>query len=73
MELMRVKEPNELEKIKQILGGIPYSFHCAEGFYILDDLQSDEEAIANAKHNPGTLKVINEITGDLIWELNKSI
>lgn len=33
-----------------------YIFHRAEGFYPLS-LGSDAEAIANAKCNPGTIKV----------------
>ena len=43
-----------------------YTFHREEGFYILE-LSSDEEAIANAECNPGTLKVMNEITGKIVY------
>jgi hypothetical protein len=43
-----------------------YTFHrkdCAffNGFYPLE-LESDSEAIANAIRNPGTLRVVNEVT-----------
>ena len=44
-----------------------YTFHRKEGFYLLE-LKSDEEAIENAKCNPGALKVINEITGKIVYE-----
>lgn len=50
----------------KMLGGIPYTFHREGGFYPLC-LGSDEEAIANAKCNPGTLKVVNELTGITVW------
>lgn len=36
------------------------------GFYPLD-LGSDDEAIANAECNPGTLKVLNAITEREVW------
>lgn len=42
-----------------------YIFFRQEGWYPLE-LGSDEEAIANAKCNPGTLKVENS-EGTLIW------
>jgi len=43
-----------------------YIFHRAEGFYPLE-LLDDEQAIANACLNPGTLKVTNAITGKVVW------
>lgn len=62
---------NALESIVKRLMGTPenltsYMFVRAEGFYFLD-LGSDEEAKANAKCNPGTLKVINAIEGTTVW------
>lgn len=48
-------------KIEQI-----YTFHRAEGFYPLE-MKSDEEAIANAKCNPGTLRVEHSISGRTVW------
>lgn len=44
-----------------------YTFYRKEGFYPLE-LGSDEEAISNAKCNPGTLKVVNEHTKKIVWE-----
>ena len=43
-----------------------YIFHRAEGFYMLD-LPSDEEAIANARCNLGTINV-EDIFGYVVWE-----
>lgn len=43
-----------------------YTFHRENGFYPLE-LASDEEARANAECNPGTVKVVNEITGETVW------
>lgn len=56
------------ETIKRMFGGNIYTFHRKDGFYPLQ-LNSDDEAIANAKCNPGTLKVVNEITGETVFEL----
>lgn len=53
--------------VRQMFGGIPYTFHREDGFCPLG-LGSDEEAIANAKCNPGTLKVVNELTGQTVFE-----
>lgn len=52
---------------KMFCGGTPYTFHREGGFYPLA-LGSDEEAIANANCNPGTLKVVNELTGQTVFE-----
>ncbi|WP_376960071.1 hypothetical protein ABNQ39_20385 [Azospirillum sp. A26] len=46
-----------------------YTFHREGHFYPLV-LGSDAEAIANAKCNPGTLKVVNELTGATVWPTN---
>lgn len=43
-----------------------YTFHRASGWYPLD-LSSDEEAIRNALCNPGTITVVNEVTGKIVW------
>lgn len=51
---------------RRIFGGIPYTFHRAEGFYPLL-LGSDDEARANALYNPGTLKVVNSLTDEIVW------
>jgi hypothetical protein len=44
----------------------PYTFHRASGWHPLD-LPSDEEAIRNALCNPGTVSVVNEVTGKVVW------
>lgn len=43
-----------------------YTFHRSEGFYPLE-LQDDTTALANALNNPGTLKVVNEVTGKTVF------
>lgn len=43
-----------------------YLFHRAEGWYPLE-LKNEDEARANAECNPGTLKVTNAITEELVW------
>lgn len=43
-----------------------YTFHRASGWYPVE-LSSDEEACRNALCNPGTEKVVNEISGETIW------
>ena len=43
-----------------------YTFHRAEGFYPLL-IKDDDTAVHNAFLNPGTLKVVNEVTGETIW------
>lgn len=48
-----------------------YTFHREGGFYPLA-LGSDDEARQNAEWNPGTIKVVNEMTGRTVWtEANK--
>lgn len=42
-----------------------YIFFRKEGFYFID-LRDDEDAITNAKHNEGTLKV-EDTMGKIIW------
>jgi hypothetical protein len=45
---------------------IPYTFHRQDGFYILE-FDDDKEAILNGLCNPGTLKIVNEITREVIF------
>jgi len=59
------------DRIVQKLLGLPptqslYTFHRKDGFYLLT-LKDNDEAKANAFCNPGTLKVVNELTGDTVW------
>lgn len=65
---MRVIQPHELDAVKNALGGIPYTFFREGGFYPLM-LGSDEEARANGECNPGTLRVVNELTHDQVYPL----
>lgn len=44
-----------------------YLFHRGDYFYPIT-LRSDEEAVENAKCNPGTDKVTNALTNETIWE-----
>lgn len=46
----------------------PYSFHRADGFCVLE-FKSDAEAKRNGECNPGTLQVINELTGETVFTL----
>lgn len=64
---MRIIQPRELDAIKRVLGGIPYTFHRPEGFYPLM-LDSDEIAKGHGECNPGTLRVVNELTKDVVYE-----
>lgn len=43
-----------------------YTFHRAEGFYPFA-LANDETARLHAQCNPGTTKVVNEMTGTVVW------
>lgn len=45
----------------------PYAFIRADGFYPID-LRDDEDARKNAECNPGTLQVVNAITGKIVWQ-----
>ena len=58
----------DLKIMRQIFGGIPYTFHREKGFYPLV-LQSDEEAIENARCNPGTIKVVNELSQVTVYSV----
>lgn len=51
----------------KVLGGIPYTFHRSEGFYCIP-LESDMDARACGDCNLGTLRVVNELTGETVWE-----
>lgn len=59
--------PELIEKIGRLMGGIPYIFHRKDGWYPLQ-LESDFEARENAECNPGTLKVVNGLTEEVVWE-----
>lgn len=41
-------------------------FHRAEGFYMLD-LPGNDDLSAHAECNPGTLKITDAITGEILW------
>lgn len=56
------------EVYKQTTGKLPYLFFRGKGFYPLE-LDSNEEAIANAECNPGTTMVQNAITLEVVWKL----
>lgn len=45
---------------------IPYTFHRQDGFYVLG-LEDDNDAITNGLCNPGTIKVVNELTHKVIF------
>jgi hypothetical protein len=47
----------------------PYVFFRNEGFYFVT-LKDDEDAVNNAHHNPGTLKV-EDIDGRVVWSSDK--
>lgn len=59
--------PQQQEMAAKALGGIPYTFHRESVFYCLS-LGSDFEARANAECNPGTLRVVNELSGETVFE-----
>jgi hypothetical protein len=66
---MRKEKTSAINGIaQQVFGGIPYTFIREDGFYPLV-LKDDADAIANAKCNPGTLKVVNELTGEAVYEV----
>lgn len=45
----------------------PYAFFRDDGLFYVIELNDDSEVKANAECNPGTVKVENAITGELIW------
>lgn len=47
---------------------VVYTFHRGDMFYPLE-LESDESALANARCNEGTLKVVNEVTGKVVFSV----
>ena len=53
------------------MGMMLYTFQRAEGFYPIE-FSSDKEALKNVECNPGTLKVVNQITGETIYNLEKT-
>lgn len=48
--------------------GTSSGVHREDGFYFLP-LKNDDEAIRNAFYNPGTLKVVNEVTHKVVWNI----
>lgn len=44
----------------------PYAFYRSEGFYVLD-FEDDADALKQVPSNPGTIKIINLLTGEKIW------
>lgn len=51
-----------------------YTFHRelnGKAFFYPLALKDDKDAIENAKCNPGTLKVVNELTHETVWEGKK--
>lgn len=61
---------NELQRIAIRNAKTAYIFHRADGFYPLK-LKDDADAKANAESNPGTLKVENAATGEVVWTPNE--
>lgn len=53
-----------------------YTFHRAEGFYPMElssedhpsKIHPDDQVIDHVRANPGTLKVVNEISGKIIYD-----
>lgn len=43
-----------------------YTFHRDGGFYPLE-LKDDAQAVENAKRNPGTVRVLNALTGEQVY------
>lgn len=41
-------------------------FHRAEGFYPLS-LPGNDDLSAHAESNPGTLKITDALTGEILW------
>lgn len=48
-------------------GATPYVFF-REGMFYPIGLRDDADAVQNALWNPGTLRVENMITGEVVWE-----
>ena len=44
-----------------------YIFHRSDGFYPLELEGGDASAIANAEHNPGTIKVERALSKKIVW------
>ena len=47
-----------------------YTFHRKDGWYPIE-LTNDVEAAHHVVFNPGTLKVVNEKTGNVVYEIGK--
>lgn len=48
-------------------GSTPYVFF-REGMFYPIGLRDDADAVQNALWNPGTIRVENMITGEVVWE-----
>ena len=48
-------------------GRTPYAFF-REGMFYPIGLRDDADAVENALCNPGTIRVENMITGEVVWE-----
>jgi hypothetical protein len=48
-----------------------YTFHRAEGWYPVE-LINNMEAAHHILFNPGTVKVVNETTGEILHDENKT-
>lgn len=46
----------------------PRMFHRADCFYVID-LPQDEDLNEHADINPGTLKITDALTGDVLWSV----
>lgn len=45
-----------------------YTFHREDGFYPIE-LANDAQAAHHVLFNPGTLKVVNETTGRVVYDI----
>lgn len=60
----REPTPEEAKKLQSEIR--PYTFHRKEGWY---QVQIPKDTVEdNAKCNPGTLKVTDALTGEVVWE-----
>ena len=49
-----------------------YTFYREGGFYPIE-IEDDATAIKQARLNKGTVKVVNEITGETVWRIEADI
>lgn len=48
-----------------------YTFHRESGGFYPIELETDAQALADVERNPGTVKVVNEITKEVVFEMGK--